>query len=279
MATGGVAVTQPYLRTVAVDVTSNTAQLIAEMHVSNTVKTVVLLFLRLKSSPGNFVCSSRVLNLEAYQETLVSLPELQLQQARFWWPHPLGPPNLYPTEMGAITCDSPRQANDSCWDELRQLLYAYPMPFGETFRRADLPSRCSCKLSDVVAMNVGIRTVESYIDTKTKGRAFRINGQQLFLTGGNWIASDQLLRLSQERYFAELDMHKRMGLAMVRVWGGGIAGYSLPIVCSDSNNVTFFQFFAERPDFYAACDVLGLLVYQEFWMTGKVLLRLFIGLF
>ena len=66
---------------------------------------------------------------------------------------------------------------------------------------------------------------------------------------------------------------------MVRVWGGGIASYSLPIVCSDSNNVTFFQFFAERPDFYATCDVLGLLVYQEFWMTGKVLLRLFIGLF
>lgn len=243
VATGSVAFTQPYVRTIAVDVSSNTAQLIAEMRVSSVVETIGLLFLRLESSPGNFVCSSSVLNFEAGQETLVSLPELQLQQARLWWPHSLGPPNLYSSEMGAITCESSLQANDSCWDVLRRLLYFYPTPFRQTFRSADLPSRCSCKLSDMAAMNIGIRTVESYIDENTKGRAFRINGQKLFLTGGNWIASDQLLRLSQERYVAELEMHKRMGMAMVRVWGGGITGCSMTILCS--NTIHLIDYFLQ----------------------------------
>ena len=42
--------------------------------------------------------------------------------------------------------------------------------------------------------------------------------------------------------------HVRMaGLNSIRVWGGGVA---------------------ERTDFYNICDELGLLVYQEFFMTG-----------
>ena len=270
MASGSVAITQPYLRTVAVDATRKTAQLVGEMHVSSADKTTALLFMRLELSTGKFICSVATINLEIGQEILVSLPALELQQARLWWPHPLGPPNLYPVEMGAIICDSSIPVNDSCLDDLQQLLHSYATPINENFRRGDLPSRCSCTLSDVVALNVGIRTVESYLDQKTKGRAFRINGQRLFLTGGNWIASDQFLRLSRERYVAELEMHKHMGLAMVRVWGGGITGLvqhnDILVLLSDETII----FYIERPDFYAACDVLGLLVYQEFWMTGEL---------
>jgi len=38
-----------------------------------------------------------------------------------------------------------------------------------------------------------------------------------------------------------------MNLNLLRVWGGGIT---------------------ERPEFYDACDKCGLLVMQDFWMTG-----------
>ena len=73
--------------------------------------------------------------------------------------------------------------------------------------------------------------------------------RQGILAGGNWIASDQLLRYATDarRYRDELALHRAAGLDLVRVWGGGLA---------------------ERPEFYDAADGLGLLVMQEFWMSG-----------
>ena len=42
-------------------------------------------------------------------------------------------------------------------------------------------------------------------------------------------------------------LHADMGMNLIRVWGGGLA---------------------ERAGFYQACDERGVLVFQEFWMTG-----------
>lgn len=56
-----------------------------------------------------------------------------------------------------------------------------------------------------------------------------------------------MLRLSRERYDAEVRLHRDMNLNLIRVWGGGIT---------------------ERPEFYEACDRYGLLVFQDFWMSG-----------
>ena len=95
----------------------------------------------------------------------------------------------------------------------------------------------------------GIRTISSYTHPKTKSFALRINGHSIFLQGGNWITTDQFLRYSNspQRYFHELRLLCNVGLNSLRVWGGGIV---------------------ETQHFYHAADVLGLLIYQEFWMTG-----------
>ena len=74
-----------------------------------------------------------------------------------------------------------------------------------------------------------------------------INGQKIFIKGGNWISSDLLLRLSPKRYEAEVKMHAQMNMNMIRVWGGSIT---------------------ERPEFYDACDKYGILVWQDLWITG-----------
>eukprot|EP00051_Salpingoeca_urceolata_P015589 m.202923 g.202923 ORF g.202923 m.202923 type:complete len:1050 (-) comp18444_c0_seq3:44-3193(-) len=105
---------------------------------------------------------------------------------------------------------------------------------------------------DVIASlntTFGIRTVETEYDPTTGGRVFRVNGVKLFLEGGNWITTDQFLRhsTSAQRYLDEVKMHVHMGLNAIRVWGGGVA---------------------ERPEFYDAADRLGVVVMQEFWMTG-----------
>ncbi|KAH7667009.1 Mannosylglycoprotein endo-beta-mannosidase protein [Dioscorea alata] len=101
--------------------------------------------------------------------------------------------------------------------------------------------------SDSWSHHFGFRKIESVIDNATGGRLFKVNGQPIFIRGGNWILSDGLLRLSKERYMADIKFHADMNFNMMRCWGGGLA---------------------ERPEFYHYCDIYGLLVWQEFWITG-----------
>ena len=99
-------------------------------------------------------------------------------------------------------------------------------------------------------LKFGVRTFSTYVDTEeTNGRVFLCNGVKIFIQGGNWIGTDQFLRYStsSERYMNEILLRTQMGLNMIRVWGGGIT---------------------ERPEFYDAADELGMLIWQEFWMTG-----------
>ena len=70
-------------------------------------------------------------------------------------------------------------------------------------------------------------------------RLFKVNGQPIFIRGGNWIVSDGLLRLSKKRYKTDIKFHADMNFNMIRCWGGGLA---------------------ERPEFYHYCDIYGLLV-------------------
>lgn len=95
----------------------------------------------------------------------------------------------------------------------------------------------------------GFRKIESHIDDATGGRLFKVNGEPVFIRGGNWILSDGLLRLSKKRYDTDIKFHADMNFNMIRCWGGGLT---------------------ERPEFYHYCDYYGLLVWQEFWITGDV---------
>lgn len=70
-------------------------------------------------------------------------------------------------------------------------------------------------------------------------RLFKVNGQPVFIRGGNWILSDGLLRLSKKRYETDIKFHADMNFNMLRCWGGGLA---------------------ERPEFFHYCDIYGLLV-------------------
>jgi mannosylglycoprotein endo-beta-mannosidase len=105
------------------------------------------------------------------------------------------------------------------------------------------------KVSDTKTIQVGIRTIETFLDEDIQGQRFRINGKDIYLVGGNWIGTDQTLRYSAstQRYCNEISLHKHAGLNLIRVWGGGVA---------------------ERDQFYECADRLGVLVFQEFWMTG-----------
>jgi mannosylglycoprotein endo-beta-mannosidase len=101
--------------------------------------------------------------------------------------------------------------------------------------------------SDTQPLDFGVRQITTSWNTTTRSREAAVNGQKIFIKGGNWIVSDELLRLSPERYDAEVRFHRDMNLNLIRVWGGALT---------------------ERPEFYEACDHYGLLVFQDFWNSG-----------
>jgi mannosylglycoprotein endo-beta-mannosidase len=146
----------------------------------------------------------------------VTLPVDTLLHPRLWWPNGYG----------------------------AQPLYATSLVFSE--ENAD-GSGAILVNHDVFPVTFGIRNVTTSWNTTTRSRQVEVNGQRIFIKGGNWIVSDELLRFSPERYDAEVRFHRDMNLNLIRVWGGALT---------------------ERPEFYAACDRYGLLVFQDFWNSG-----------
>ncbi|KAA6332232.1 Exo-beta-D-glucosaminidase [termite gut metagenome] len=99
---------------------------------------------------------------------------------------------------------------------------------------------------DEVRTKFGIREITSNQNTPDSSRVFYVNGHRLFIRGTNWIP-EAMLRHSDERTYAELRYTYQSGINLIRMWGGGIA---------------------ESDYFFQLCDELGLLVWQEFWITG-----------
>lgn len=152
---------------------------------------------------------SQDFDLNPGETKTITFSSLSLTNPRLWWPNGYGAQELYDVDFSVNV-----------------------LGYGS---------------SDTESVRFGVREITSEIDSSTQGRVFSVNGQQIFVRGGNWICSDAMLRLSAKRYHDEVRFHAEMNLNMIRVWGGSIA---------------------ERPEFYDACDEFGLLVMQEFWMTG-----------
>ncbi len=138
----------------------------------------------------------------------VALTDLSLKNPKLWWPNGYGPQNLYSSKISFVA--------------------------GGT-------------VSDQENISVGVRQVSSEWNAETHSRQININGQKVFIKGGNWIISDAMLRFTDARYDAEVRFHRDMNLNLIRVWGGALV---------------------ERPEFYAACDKYGMLVFQDFWISG-----------
>ena len=138
---------------------------------------------------------SVAVNLQPYSKTEIKLPDYNLQNPKLWWPNGYGKQNLYHTTFVFET---------------------------------DLKN-----ISDKENIDFGVREISTTWNTTTRSRQAFINGQPIFIKGGNWIVSDELLRFTDERYDAEVRFHRDMNLNLIRVWGGALL---------------------ERPEFYNACD-------------------------
>ncbi|HTY12496.1 MAG TPA: glycoside hydrolase family 2 TIM barrel-domain containing protein [Bacteroidota bacterium] len=156
---------------------------------------------------GNTVEKEAVLPPDSTTE--IHLPDLLLQQPRLWWPNGYGGQPLYSFEFQFINSDN--------------------------------------NVLDAETVVTGVREIQTQWNSHTNSREVLVNGQKIFIKGGDWIISDAMLRFSRERYDAEIRFHRDMNLNLIRIWGGAIT---------------------ERPEFYEACDKYGLLVFQDLWISG-----------
>lgn len=139
----------------------------------------------------------------------VKFPDYRLENPELWWPNGYGPQFLYSAKI-----------------------------YFQTDAKV---------ISDQETLDIGVREISTTWNSVTRSREVWVNGQPVFIKGGNWIVSDELLRFSPERYDAEVRFHRDMNLNLIRVWGGALT---------------------ERPEFYNACDKYGILVFQDFWNSG-----------
>lgn len=105
------------------------------------------------------------------------------------------------------------------------------------------------KIIDRTTFDYGIRTIERIRSAGPRTTdnfenwQFVANGKAIFVKGMNFTPQDVLLETSESRYRWTLTAAKKMGVQLIRVWGGGLL---------------------ETDTFYRLCDSLGLMVWQDF---------------
>ena len=108
------------------------------------------------------------------------------------------------------------------------------------------------KIFDDTSFVFGIRSVKSEAEAvggHYKGfyrRYFYVNGQRIHLVGGAWVP-DMMLDRDAKRFRQEMELCRNANLNLVRIWGGGVT---------------------PPEPFWDAADRNGLLVWNDFWITG-----------
>ncbi len=154
------------------------------------------------------VSVTQTANIPAHSTKEIQFSDLTFSNPKLWWPNGYGAQNLYNLNINFVK---------------------------------------GKKILDSEKLKIGIRQIDNIWNEQTKSMGAFVNGQLIFIKGGNWIISDAMLRFTDARYDAEIRYHKDMNLNLIRVWGGALL---------------------ERPEFYSACDKYGLLVFQDFWFSG-----------
>lgn len=117
----------------------------------------------------------------------------------------------------------------------------------------DVTIRLLCKGVPVATQHIrtGIRTARlcrtsTSTDLNFGDFHFEVNGRRIFVMGTCWVPLDAYHSRDKERLPSALELLDDVGCNMVRCWGGNVY---------------------ECPEFYNACDEMGVMVWQDFAMA------------
>ncbi len=133
--------------------------------------------------------------------------------------------------MPDITVDNPR-----LW---------WPNGYGEqNLYTCRFDVTCDGKTVDSATQTFGVREYKY----KKENTAFvvYVNGKKVYCKGGNWGMSEFMLRQKKQEYDLRIKLHRDMHFNMIRCWTGCVTD----------------------EEFYDACDKYGIMVWDDFWLTG-----------
>jgi beta-mannosidase len=134
-----------------------------------------------------------------------------------------------------------------CTMDVEQPQLWWPRGYGEPSRYdGTVEISSGSELLETQTVKVGIRKIELIEEPDEEGKTFifRINDQNVFCKGANWVPADSFLpKVNYEQYFKLLTLAADANFNMLRVWGGGVY---------------------EDDHFYNLCDQLGIMVWQDF---------------
>ena len=188
------------------------AELTVIADVANASETRQLVTVSGTIMPGNLQFTKQVwvnpLDTAALRTDRRDAEALVVNQPRLWWPNGYGAPNLYECHLRCYT---------------------------------------DGKLSDERTLRFGIRQYDYRIETNDVGYPvlqFYVNGQRVFLKGGNWGMSEYLLRCHGRQYETYIRLHRDMNFNTIRLWTGCVTD----------------------DEFYDYCDEQGIMVWNDFWL-------------
>lgn len=210
MVTGDVVMEDPWVRSELP--TLQKAELSISTNVRNASSSPKKVVVSGVIQPGNISFSKEV-QVEGGATAGLSISkediaQLVIDQPKLWCPNGYGDPNLYTCKL---TCS------------------------------------VDGEVSDVKDLTFGIKKYEYKMVDNVVGYpvlTFFINGQKIYLKGGNWGMSEYLLRCQGKEYETKIRLHKEMNYNMIRLWTGCVTD----------------------DEFYDYCDKYGIMVWNDFWL-------------
>ena len=184
--TGDVVMVDPWIRNDLPTLDRAELEILSDLeNCSNEAKKITV---EATINPGNIVVSEDYV-INPNSTTAVKMganrfPQLVIENPLLWWPNGYGDPNLYAISLKVKDGDKVLQERK---------------------------------------INYGIKKYDYKYETNAVGMPvlqFYVNGQRVFVKGGNWGMSEYLLRCQNEDYEKKIRLHKDLNYNMIRLWTG-----------------------------------------------------------
>ena len=192
-------------------------------------------------------------------------PQLNMKNPRLWWPNGFGQPELYTLNLEASV-----GGKQSDWDKVRfgvrEFSYEFTMDLpGEKDARVEYsPTDAMAGAPLIDNVNRRERPDKLWVPSLAKGAdaakftkvtdrtldpylILKVNGQRVYVKGGNWGMDDAMKNSARERLEPAFVLHRDAGMNMVRNWTGETT----------------------QASFYELCDEYGMLVWNDFWLSTE----------